>query len=125
MALVIISIGVVARQVTDFRTIKTTRVFASVAPVLAAEAAHVFETEGPEGFARFASKLVDGRDGQLYLLDGFKNDVLSRPLSKEILRVANAARNDHLIATDHSLHVRTAAYKFVSNTGHPYTVRSE
>src|ERR1700686_417694 len=121
-ALVIIGIGVVGRQVTDFRTVKTTSVYASVAPVLAAEAAHVFETEGPEGFARFANKLVDGRDSQLYLLDGFKNDVLSRPLSKEVLRVANAARDDHFIATDHSLHVRTAAYKFVSNIGHPYTV---
>jgi hypothetical protein len=42
--------------------------------VLAGEAAHVFETEGPEGFARFASKVVDGRDSQLYLLDGFKNN---------------------------------------------------
>ena len=121
-ALVIIAIGVVVRQVADLRAVKSTSVYASVAPVLAGEAAHVFETEGQEGFARFASKLVDGRDSQLYLLDGFQKDVLSRPLSKEILRVANAAKNDHLIATDHSLHVRTAAYKFVSNTGHPYTV---
>lgn len=121
-ALVIIGIGLVGRQITDLRTIKSTSVYASVAPVLAAESAHVFESEGPQGFARFASKLVDGRDSQLYLLDGFKKDVLSRPLSKEVLRVANAARDDHLIATDRSLHVRTAAYKFVSSSGHPYIV---
>jgi hypothetical protein len=57
-ALVIIAIGLVGRQVTDLRTIKSTNVYASVAPVLAAESAHVFETEGPEAFARFASKLV-------------------------------------------------------------------
>ncbi|HXO98480.1 MAG TPA: ATP-binding protein [Chthoniobacterales bacterium] len=121
-ALVIMGIGLLARQVTDLRTIKSTNVYASVAPVLAEESAHVFEAEGPEAFARFASKLADGRDSQLYLLDEFKNDVLSRPISKEILRVANAARDDHLIATDHSLHVRTAAFKFVSSSGHPYTV---
>jgi len=121
-ALVIVGVGLVGRQVTDLRTIKSTNVYASVAPVLAAEAAHVFETEGPPGFARFANKLVDGRDSQLYLLDGFKNDVLSRPLSKEVLRVANAARDDHLIATDRSLHIRAAAYKFVSSSGRPYTV---
>ena len=114
-------IGLVGRQVTDLRTVKSTNVYASVAPVLAAESAHVFEAEGPEAFARFANKLTEGRDSQLYLLDGFKNDVLSRPLSKEILRVANAARDDHLIATDHSLHVRMAAYKFVSSSGHPYS----
>jgi two-component system sensor histidine kinase CpxA len=121
-ALVIMGIGLLARQMTDLRTIKSTNVYASVAPVLAEESAHVFEAEGPEAFARFASKLADGRDSQLYLLDEFKNDVLSRPISKEILRVANAARDDHLIATDHSLHVRTAAFKFVSSSGHPYTV---
>ena len=121
-ALVIIGIGLLAHQMTDLRTIKSTNVYASVAPVLAEESAHVFEAEGPEAFARFASKLADGRDSQLYLLDQFKNDVLSRPISKEILRVANAARDDHLIATDHSLHVRTAAFKFVSSSGHPYTV---
>jgi len=121
-ALVIIGVGLVGRQVTDLRTIKSTNVYASVAPVLAAEAAHVFETEGPSGFARFANKLVDGPDSQLYLLDGFKNDVLSRPLSKEVLRVANAARDDHLVATDRSLHIRAAAYKFVSSSGRPYTV---
>jgi len=121
-ALVIIGIGLVGRQVTDLRAIKSTSVYASVAPVLASESAHVFETEGPEAFARFANKLADGRDSQLYLLDGFKNDVLGRPLSKDLLRVANAARDDHLIATDHSLHVRMAAYKFVSSSGHPYTV---
>jgi len=121
-ALVIMGIGLLAHQVTDLRTIKSTNVYASVAPVLAEESAHVFEAEGPEAFARFASKLADGRDSQLYLLDQFKNDVLSRPISKEILRVANAARDDHLIATDHSLHVRTAAFKFVSSSGHPYTV---
>ena len=121
-ALVIMGIGLLAHQVTDLRTIKSTNVYASVAPVLAEESAHVFEAEGPEAFARFASKLADGRDSQLYLLDEFKNDVLSRPISKEILRVANAARDDHLIATDHSLHVRTAAFKFVSSSGHPYTV---
>jgi two-component system, OmpR family, sensor histidine kinase CpxA len=121
-ALVIIGVGLVGRQVTDLRTIKSTSVYASVAPVLAAESAHVFESEGPEAFARFANRLADGRDSRLYLLDGFKNDVLSRPLPKEVLRVANAARDDHLIATDHSLHVRTAAYKFVSSSGHPYVV---
>jgi len=74
-ALVIIAIGLVGRQVTDLRTIKSTSVCASVAPVLAVKSARVFETEELEAFARFASKLADGRDSQLYLLDGFKNDV--------------------------------------------------
>jgi two-component system sensor histidine kinase CpxA len=121
-ALVIIGIGLVGRQVTDLRTIKSTSVYASVAPVLAAESARAFESEGPEGFARFASQLTDGRDSHLYLLDGFKNDVLGRPLPKDVLRVADAARDDHLIATDRSLHVRVAAYKFVSSSGHPYII---
>jgi signal transduction histidine kinase len=121
-ALVIIGIGLLARQITDPRTVKSTNVYASVAPVLAAEASRSYESEGQEGFVRFAAKLMNGRDSQLYLLDGVKNDVLGRPLPKDVLRVADAARDDHLIATDHSLHVRVAAYKFVSDSGHPYVV---
>ncbi|MCU1299767.1 MAG: hypothetical protein JWQ87_51 [Candidatus Sulfotelmatobacter sp.] len=95
------------------RQVSTPNMFGMVAPILASEAVKTYESGGPEAFARF-SQSSDER--QLFLLDGFYKDVLSRPLSSEGLRVAHAARDGELVAfRDH-----IAAYKFLSSSGHPY-----
>jgi two-component system, OmpR family, sensor histidine kinase CpxA len=98
------------------RTVSPPNMFATVMPILAAEAIHAYETGGPEAFARFSQSNVDDKQRSLYLLDGFNRDVLSRRLSKEGLSVASAAKNRQLVV----LRSHIAAYKFVSDAGRPY-----
>jgi len=90
--------------------------YATVAPILAAEAAKTYESGGPQAFARFSQSSVDDHEHQLFLLDGFYKDVLSRPLTNDGLRAAHAAKNGQLVV----LRAHIAAYKFVSPSGHPY-----
>lgn len=121
-ALVIIGIIFVARRVTDLRPIDGSSMYASVAHIVAAEAARAYESGGPAGFAGFANGLTGGHESQLFLLDESNQDVLARPLSRDALRLAREAGRDQLVATQSSLYERVAAYKFVAVSGRPYTL---
>src|SRR6266481_3192429 len=101
-ALVIIGIIFVGRRVMDLRPIESSSMYASVASMLAAEAARAYESGGPAGFTRFASSLAGDHKSQLFLLDEFNKDQL---VTKYI-----------------PLYERVAAYKFVSSSGRPYTL---
>src|SRR6266478_4449512 len=84
--------------------------FATLAPLLAAEAVHSYESGGADGFARFSRSHVDDRERHLYLLDGAYHDVLSRPITDDGLNVAHAAVSGHLVV----LRSRIAGYRITS-----------
>ena len=120
-ALVIVGIIFVGRRVMDLRPIDSSTMYASVTSMLAADAAHAYESGGAAAFARFANSLVRGHNSQLFLLDEFNKDVLSRTISRDTLRLAREAGKDQLVATQSSLYERVAVYKFVATSGRPYT----
>src|SRR5712672_4370029 len=103
-------------RLTSIKQVSAPNMYATVAPILADQAAKAYESGGPEAFARFAQSDDKGRARQLFLLDGLYKDVLSRPLTDDGLRVARAAKNGQLVI----LRAHIAAYKFVSSSGHPY-----
>jgi two-component system sensor histidine kinase CpxA len=113
-ALSILALVLVGGHLTGMRQVSAPNMYATVAPILAAQAVKTYESDGPEAFARFSQSESDGR--QLFLLDGFYKDVLSRPLTRDGLRVAHAAKNGQLVV----LRAHIAAYRFVSPSGHPY-----
>jgi two-component system sensor histidine kinase CpxA len=121
-ALVIIGIIFVGRRVMDSRPIDPSTMYVSVASLVAAQAAQAYESGGSEGFARFSDSLASGHKGQILLLDEFNKDVLSRAVSKDTLRLASEAGKNQLVTTHIPLYERVAAYKFVSTSGHPYTL---
>ncbi len=121
-ALVIIGIIFIGRRVMDLRPIDPSTMYASVASMVATQAAQAYESDGPAGFTRFANNLAEGHKSQLFLLDEFNKDVLSRPISRDALRLAKEAGKDQLVATQSSLYERVAAYKFVAASGRPYTL---
>jgi two-component system sensor histidine kinase CpxA len=111
-----IAIVLLGSRLTGMRQVSPPNMYATVAPILAEEAVKAYESGGPEAFARFSQSNGHDSERQLFLLDGFYKDVLSRPLSDDGLRVAHAAKNGQLLV----LRGHIAAYKFVSPTGHPY-----
>src|SRR5260370_23239441 len=115
-AWVIVAIVFLGSRLTGIRQVSAPNMYATIAPILAAEAEKAYESGGPEAFARFSQSNDEGRARQLYLLDGFYKDVLSRPLTNDGLRVAHAAKNGHLVV----LRAHIAAYRFVSSSGRPY-----
>jgi two-component system, OmpR family, sensor histidine kinase CpxA len=115
---VMIAIVFLGSRLTGIRQVSPPNMYATVAPILAAEAAKAYESGGPEAFARFSQSDDEGRARQLYLLDGFYKDVLSRPLTNDGLRVAHAAKNGQLVI----LRAHITAYRFVSSSGHPYVL---
>jgi signal transduction histidine kinase len=128
----ILAIVFLSSRLTGMRQVTAPNMYATVAPVLAAEAVNIYETGGPQAFARFSKRSSDktlrlgiagsvaraqaSDEHQLYLLDGFYKDVLSRPITNDGLRVARAAKTDQLIV----FRAHIAAYKFISSSGHPY-----
>jgi signal transduction histidine kinase len=119
----ILAIVFLGSRLTGMRQVSAPNMYATVAPILAAEAVKAYESGGPEAFARFSQSNAENHGGlagdrQLFLLDGFYKDVLSRPLTSDGLRVAQAAKNGQLIV----LRAHIAAYKFVSASGRPYVL---
>ena len=112
----ILAIVFLGSHFTGMRQVSAPNMYATVAPILAAEAVKAYESGGPEAFARFSQSNDDDSAKQLFLLDGFYKDVLSRRLTNDGLRVAHAAKDGQLVV----LRARIAAYKFVSPAGHPY-----
>jgi two-component system sensor histidine kinase CpxA len=115
-AWVILAIVFLGSRFTGIKRVSVPNMYATVAPILAEEAAKVYESGGPEAFARFSQSNDEGRARRLYLLDGSYKDVLARPVTNDGLRVAHAAENGRLVI----LRSHIAAYKFVSSSGHPY-----
>ena len=112
-----IAIGLLSSRLTTMSRVSSApNMYATVAPIMAAEAAEAYESGGPEGFARFSQSNIRKSDRQLFLLDGFYRDVLSRPLTEDALRAAHLAKDGELVV----LRGRIAAYKFISSSGHPY-----
>jgi two-component system sensor histidine kinase CpxA len=121
-ALVIIGIIFVGRRVMDSRPIDPSTMYASVASMVAAEAARAYESGGPAGFARFANSIAGGHKSQVFLLNEFNKDVLSRAIPREALRLASETGKDQLVTKYIPLYERVAVYKFVSASGRPYTL---
>ena len=99
------------------RQVSAPSMYATIAPILAAEAVRTYEVGGAAAFARFtqSSSLPDRR---IFLLDGFYKDVLGGALTNDGLEVAHAARNGQLVMLGSNI----AAYKFVSASGRPYVL---
>jgi two-component system sensor histidine kinase CpxA len=111
-----IAIVLLGSRLTGMRQVSAPNMYETVAPILASEAVKAYESGGPEAFARFSQSNGHGNEWQLFLLDGFYKDVLSRPLSDDGFRVAHAAKDGQLVV----FRAHIAAYKFVSSSGHPY-----
>ncbi len=114
----ILAIVFLGNQLTGIRQVSAPNMYATVAPILCAEAVKAYESGGPEAFARFSQSNIDDDKRQLFLLDGDYKDVLSRPVTDDGLRVAHAATMGQLVI----LHGQIAAYRLVSSSGRPYTL---
>jgi signal transduction histidine kinase len=112
----ILAVVFLGSRLSGMQQIAAPNMFSTVAPIMAAEAVKAYESGGPQAFARFSQTNAADREHQLYLLDGFYKDVLSRPLTDDGLRVAHAAKSGQLVI----FRAHIAAYKFISSSGHPY-----
>ena len=87
-----------ASRMLGSRLLPGTDVIAAFAPRVADEAAHAYEFGGPQEFQQFERGLMGNSEGELYLIDGYGKDVLSRPIPPESLSIVRAARSDDLDA---------------------------
>ncbi len=62
------------------RLLPATDVIAAFASRVADEAAHAYEFGGPQEFEQFERGLMGKSQDELYLIDGYGKDVLSRPI---------------------------------------------
>jgi two-component system sensor histidine kinase CpxA len=104
------------------RLLPATDVIAAFAPRVADEAAHAYESGGLKGFEQFQRRLMGNSEAELYLIDGYGKDVLSRPIPSDSLSIVRAARGDGGIATRYGLRSRSASYRFTSPSGYPYVL---
>jgi two-component system, OmpR family, sensor histidine kinase CpxA len=109
-----------ASRMLGSRLLPSTDVIAAFAPRVADEAAHAYESGGPQGFEQFQQGLMGKSEGELYLIDGYGKDVLSRPIPPDSLSIVRAARSDGGIMARYGLRSRSASYRFTSPSGHPY-----
>jgi hypothetical protein len=70
------------------RLVPSTDVVASFAPRVADEAAHAYESGGPQEFEQFERGLVGKSGIELYLIDGYGKEVLSRSIPPDSLSTA-------------------------------------
>jgi signal transduction histidine kinase len=104
------------------RLLPATDVIAAFAPRVADEAAHAYEFGGPQEFEQFQRGLMGKSEGELYLIDGYGKDVLTRPIPPDSVSIVRAARSDGGIVTRYGLRSRSASYRFTSPSGHPYVL---
>jgi signal transduction histidine kinase len=109
-----------ASRMLGTRLLPPTDVIASFAPRIADEAAHAYESGGPQAFEQFARGLVGKSGFELYLIDGYGKDVLSRPIPSDCLSIVRAARSDGRVLTRFGLRAHSSSYKFTSPSGRPY-----
>jgi len=120
-ALAMFVVSAVTRMI-GLRSLSQSELIAVFTPKLAAEAAQAYESGGAPAFEQFTRILPGNQERQLYLLDGFGNDVLSRTISAEGKLVAQAARINGPVLLRYRLTRRIAAYKFASPSGRPYVL---
>ncbi len=120
-ALALFAIFLASRMVGT-RVVPPTDVIASFAPKVADEAAHAYELGGPHEFEQFEQGLVGKSGIDLYLIDGYGKDVLSRPIPQDSLSIVRNARSDGRVLTRYGLRSHSSSYKFTSPTGHPYVL---
>src|SRR5882724_2065040 len=111
-----------ASRTLGSRLLPSTDVIAAFAPRVADEAAHAYEFGGPQGFEEFQRGLMGKFEGELYLIDGYGKDVLSRPIPPDSLPIVRAARSDGGIMARYGFRSRSASYRFTSPSGHPYVL---
>ena len=111
-----------ASRMVGTRLLPSTDIVASFAPRVADEAAHAYETGGPQEFETFAQGLLGKSGVELYLIDGYGKDVLSRPVPSDSLSIVRAARSDGRILSRFGLRSHSSSYKFTSPSGHPYVL---
>ena len=111
-----------ASRMLGARLVPSTDVAASFAPRVAEEAAHSYESGGPQEFEQFERGLVGKSGIELYLIDGYGYDVLSRPISSDSLSIVRRARSDGRVLTRYGLRSHSSSYKFTSPSGHPYVL---
>src|SRR6267154_1818735 len=70
----VLAIVFLGSRLTGMRQVSAPNMYATVAPILAAEAVKAYESGGPEAFARFSQSNVQSHSHQLFLLDGFYKD---------------------------------------------------
>jgi signal transduction histidine kinase len=99
-----------------------TEVVAAFPAVVANEAVRAYESGGPREFARFEHTLMGGYELELYLIDRFGREVLSRPIPSECLAIVRNARADGRILVRSGLNSRSGSYRFVSPSGQPYVL---
>jgi signal transduction histidine kinase len=104
------------------RLVPSTELIASFAPRVADEAAQAYESGGPQEFEQFDQGLVGKSGLELYLIDGYGKDVLSRPIPSDSLSIARAARSDGRILSRFGLRSHSSSYKFTSPSGRPYVL---
>jgi two-component system sensor histidine kinase CpxA len=120
-ALVMFAVFVGTRMI-GLSSLGQSQLISIFAPKVAAEAAQAYESGGAPAFEQFARSLADNRERKMYLLDGFGNDVLSRPISPDGKLVARAARTNGPVVARYRLSRRIGAYKFTSPSGRPYVL---
>jgi two-component system sensor histidine kinase CpxA len=111
-----------ASRTVGIRLIPSTDIVASFAPRVADEAAHAYESGGPQEFGLFAKGLVGKSGVELYLIDGYGKDVLSRPIPADSLKIVRSARSDGHILSRYGLRSHSSSYKFTSPSGRPYVL---
>ena len=111
-----------ASRMLGSRLLPSTDVIAAFAPRVADEAAHAYESGGPQEFEQFERGLMGNSEGELYLIDGYGKDVLSRPIPAESLSIVRAARSDGGIMARYGFRSRSASYRFTSPSGDPYVL---
>jgi len=111
-----------ASRMLGTRVVPPTDVIASFAPKVADEAAHAYESGGSHEFEQFTRGLVGKSGIELYLIDGYGKDVLSRPIPADSLPIVRTARSDGRVLTRYGLRSHSSSYKFTSPSGHPYVL---
>src|ERR1700733_7184361 len=111
-----------ASRMVGNRVIPPTDIVASFAPRVADEAAHAYESGGPQEFEQFAQGLVGKSGVQLYLIDGYGKDVLSRPIPSDSLSIVRRARSHGRVLARYGFRSHSSSYKFTSPSGHPYVL---
>ena len=111
-----------ASRMLGTRLVPPTDVATSFAPRVADEAAHAYESGGPQEFEQFDRRLVGKSGVELYLIDGYGKDVLSRPVPSDSFSIVRAARSDGRILSRYGARSHSSSYKFTSPSGHPYVL---
>ena len=111
-----------ASRMVGIRSVPSTDIVASFAPRVADEAAHAYELEGPQEFEQFERGLVGKSGVDLYLINGYGKDVLSRPIPSDSLSIVRRARSDGRVVSRFGLRAHSSSYKFTSPSGRPYVL---